>query len=83
MISRLRAMGDNKDAEILEAGQKKKMQSTLSKPTVVQDFRGSTFNLKQDFRDQDPDRVAVAFQDDIGNAAVSRLQSRFASPFGF
>jgi hypothetical protein len=83
MISRLRAMGDNKDADILEAGQKKKMQSSLSKPTVVQDFRGSTFNLKQDFRDQDPDRVAVAFQDDIGNAAASRLQSRFASPFGF
>ena len=83
MIARLKAMGDSKDVAILEAGQKKNMASTLSKPTVVQDFRGSTFNLKQDFRDQDPDRVAVAFQDDIGNAAASRLQSRFASPFGF
>lgn len=44
---------------------------------------GQTFNIKQDFRDQDPDRVAVVFRRDIGKHAEARTQSRVSTPFGF
>jgi hypothetical protein len=43
---------------------------------------GQTFKIQQDFRDQDPDRIAVVFQRDILRAAESRYQSASASPFG-
>lgn len=43
---------------------------------------GQTFNIKQDFRDQDPDRVAVVFERDIVRAAESRLQAITSTPFG-
>lgn len=43
---------------------------------------GQVFQIKQDFRDQDPDRIAVIFQRDIARAAESRLQARTALPFG-
>lgn len=43
---------------------------------------GQTFNMKQDFRDADPDRVFVAFKRDVAKAAVSRTQSRVAGVFG-
>lgn len=51
-------------------------------PTVNQFNGGQTFNIKQDFRDQDPDRIAVIFKNDIGRAAESRVQARGALPFG-
>jgi hypothetical protein len=43
---------------------------------------GQTFHIKQDFRDQDPDRVALVFQRDIKNAALNRNQSKMATAFG-
>lgn len=43
---------------------------------------GNTFNIKQDFRDQDPDRVALVFRRDVARAAESRRQSRMSTPFG-
>lgn len=43
---------------------------------------GQTFNLKQDFRDQDPDRVFLVFQRDVSKAAAARTQSRLAGVFG-
>lgn len=43
---------------------------------------GQTFKINQDFRDQDPDRVFLAFRDDVQKAAVHRAQSSFSSPFG-
>jgi hypothetical protein len=43
---------------------------------------GQTFNIKQDFRDQDPDRVAVVFERDVVRAAESRLAAVTSSPFG-
>lgn len=53
-----------------------------SSPTV--NFNGGqTFNIKQDFRDQDPDRVAVIFRQDITRAATSRVTSRNSMAFGF
>ena len=43
---------------------------------------GQTFNIKQDYRDQDPDRVAIAFKRDIVKAALSRRSSRITNIFG-
>jgi len=66
------------------AALKKAAAPTIGKKAgAVVNFNGNTFNIKQDFRDQDPDRVAIAFQGDMARAATSRLQSRLASPFGF
>jgi hypothetical protein len=45
-------------------------------------FNGATINIKQDFRDQDPDRVAIVFKDSLANAAVNRTQSMMQTPFG-
>lgn len=42
----------------------------------------ATFNMKQEFRDQDPDRVAVVFQRDIARAAINRVMSNRATVFG-
>lgn len=38
-------------------------------------FNGNTWNIKQDFRDQDPERVALMFKSDIMSAASSRTQA--------
>lgn len=43
---------------------------------VLQFNGGQVFNIKQDFRDQDPDRVAVVFQRDITRAAENRIQAK-------
>jgi hypothetical protein len=43
---------------------------------------GQTFHIKQDFRDQDPDRILIAFRQDMAAAATRRIQARGASPFG-
>lgn len=52
------------------------------KATINQNFNGP-INIKQDFRDEDPDRVAAVFREDLARVGSSRLQSRFATPFGF
>ena len=44
-------------------------------------FNNNTFNIKQDFKD-DPDRVMIAFRQDILRSAVSRRQSRLGTVFG-
>ena len=54
----------------------------VSKANVTQNFTGA-INVKQDFKDQDPDRVIVAFKQKLSNVGSSRLQARTASPFGF
>jgi hypothetical protein len=43
---------------------------------------GQTFHIKQDFKDKDPDRIALIFRRDIAKAALNRTASRFGSPFG-
>ena len=45
-------------------------------------FNGATFNIKQDFRDQDPDRVAIVFRDDIMKASIAKQQAMTAGPWG-
>jgi hypothetical protein len=43
---------------------------------------GQTFKIQQDFRDQDPDRIAVLFRRDILSSAERRVQASTGSPFG-
>lgn len=59
-----------------------KREKLAAKTPHVQFNGGQKFDIKQDFRDQDPDRVAVVFQRDILSAAESRYQASNASPFG-
>ena len=49
-------------------------KSEKAKPAfkTINDFRGSKFDIKQDFRDQDPDRVAILFRKDLMAAATRR-----------
>jgi len=55
---------------------------TKPPPTMVHMGGGNTFNIKQDFRDQDPDRIAIIFQRDLIRAAFSPRQSRSPSGLG-
>ena len=43
---------------------------------------GNTVNVKQEFREADPDRIMLAFKEGITKAATSRLNARVSSPFG-
>lgn len=43
--------------------------------TVVNDFRGSKIQVKQDFRDQDPDRVLLSMVQEIQRQAEMPIQS--------
>lgn len=81
LLDTLKGMGDKDIAQYL----KDKMKPNLGKPSktsITQNFNGN-ITVKQDFRDQDPDRVAVVFKRELGKMGSSRLQSRLASPFGF
>lgn len=81
LLTTLKGMGEGQTADDL----KKKMRPNLGinpKANIVQNFNGQ-INIKQDFRDQDPDRVALVFREDLAKAGANRLQSRFAMPFGF
>lgn len=50
---------------------------------TVQDFRFSRFDITQRFAEGfDPDRIAVAFADDLGDIGQQRLQSGFEPIFG-
>jgi len=46
------------------------------------DFSGSKFEIHQDFRNEDPERVMLMFRRDILKAAEHRRQSRTATAFG-
>jgi hypothetical protein len=48
---------------------------------VQQNFFGGV-HIKQDFRDQDPDRIMEVFRADLAQQAINRRQSRLVSPFG-
>jgi hypothetical protein len=81
LMDTLKQMGDKDIASYL----KDKMKPSLGKPSktsITQNFNGA-ITVKQDFRDQDPDRVAIVFKKELGKMGSSRLQSRMASPFGF
>lgn len=43
---------------------------------------GQTFKITQDFRSEDPDRIAMIFERDIVKLAENRIQARTTIPFG-
>lgn len=52
------------------------------RPQVVQDFRGSRFEITQQFAEGfDPDRIAVTFANDLSSLGERRLQSGLAPTF--
>jgi len=56
--------------------------SPQNRPQITQDFRGSRFEIQQNFAEGfDPDRIAVAFTDDLGKVGERRLQSGLAPAF--
>lgn len=48
----------------------------------VFDFRGSRFDIRQQFADQDPDRIAVAFSNDLAQMGERKLSSALAPLWG-
>lgn len=63
---------------------KAELEREFPKPAKTQiNFNGGqTFKIQQEFRDQDPDRIAVAFERRITQSAVSRVQASTSAPFG-
>ena len=58
-------------------------EDARSKTGTVQDFRYSRFDISQAFeKGFDPDRIAVAFADDLGKVGEQRLQSGLEPGFG-
>ncbi len=52
-----------------------------AKPTI--NFNGGqSFKINQEFRDADPDRIAIVFQNGILRSAERRIQAATAMPFG-
>jgi hypothetical protein len=70
------------------ARQLKEMQSgRVGKEGIIPpahniNFNGSHFQIHQDFKDQDPDRLMVLFRQDLAKAARNRIESRSSTPFG-
>lgn len=57
-------------------------KGTPAGPGVYQDFRGSRFDITQKFAEgYDPDRIAIAFADDVGNMGMTKIQSGFTPIF--
>lgn len=65
-------------------GRQKQAMAAASPMTKSQvNFNGGqVFKIHQNFREQDPDRVVVAFQKKVTQAAVSRVQPTTGTPFG-
>lgn len=57
------------------------LKDGASKPLHL-NFNHNTFNLKQDFRDKDPDKIMMMFKNDVAKAALFRTGSKLNSPFG-
>jgi hypothetical protein len=81
LMATLKGEGDKTTYDAIAKGAKPDL-GIASKGNITQNFNGP-INVKQDFRDQDPDRVALVFQQKLGDVGANRLQSRMASPFGF
>ena len=68
---------------LLSPNSREAMQSLMPKTGNGKDpavppisFPGATINIKQDFRDQDPDRIMTIFRKDIGHAAMFGLGAK-------
>jgi hypothetical protein len=81
MIKMLEDKAPELARKLREAGNVVKTQGGV-KPAAGITFNGANFHIKQDFRDQDPDRIALVFKKELSSAAVSRTMARTATPFG-
>lgn len=83
LIDTLNESGQSEIAKKLQAGMGKEAVKKLDigKATVNQTFTGS-INVKQDFKDQDPERVALVFRQDLMKHALARLSPRGGIPGG-
>ena len=54
--------------------------SSMKKPKTTFDFRGSKITLKQEFRQADPDRVAIQMMKDLARYSEQRVTSGFVPP---
>lgn len=61
--------------DLIGSKEHQKMQVHFNMP-------GAHITVQQDFRDQDPDNVALVFKRDLVHAAVNKLGSGFSVPFG-
>jgi len=59
-----------------------KPKEAATKSPAIHMSGGQTFNIKQEFREADPDRIALFFRRDLVRAATSRTRSRVRTPFG-
>lgn len=74
---------DKKSDELKKAMEESGAAGAIPKSQVTQDFRGSRFDISQKFAEGfDPDRIAVAFAQDVGKVGTKRLQSAFEPAFG-
>lgn len=57
-------------------------EAPMARATVVNDFRGSKIEVKQTFRDADPDRVMISMIDGLARQADMRIQSGMVPALG-
>jgi hypothetical protein len=61
---------------------KKAEDATAGRANVIQDFRGSHFDIEQKFEDGfDPDRIAVSFANDLGSLGERKMVSTLGPQF--
>lgn len=68
---------DIKGAEAIE-----RVIKTAAQGGVTMNFPGAKIDIKQDFKDQDPDRIAAVFREDLAKHAFTRIGSQFSDVFG-
>lgn len=77
-------MGKSEEfGKILKGMGKDAQKGELPDKMAVNFNGGQVFHVKQEFRDQDPDKVLLVFKRDMVRTAVNRQQSRIGTPFGF
>ena len=82
-VATLKTVGNKEMAELIEGLQKKNHTLAIGKgATINQNFSGP-INIKQDFKDQDPDRVVSAFTEKLARTGAARIQARTAPVFGW
>jgi hypothetical protein len=82
LVGAFENIGQHSMAEEIRGILDKQRKDAAKVGPPVMDFRGSTFNIKQDFRDQDPDRVVAMMRKDLIHSAAARTQSRMSPSFG-
>lgn len=82
-IKALESAGMGEEAKKLSEGWKTGAKNALAvgKGPQVNQYIG-TVNVKQDFKDIDPERVAIVFRNDLAKHGVARLQPLGAKAFG-